>query len=85
MERDEAGESASGGAFEKVKLLGLKVLGEPDKNAINNEQFLRDLKELKNLRSFLIKEAASLELQDLSVLAFGGLNLLRFVASVLRS
>ena len=47
-----------------------------DPNGINDEVFLKDLQQIKNLRSFLIKEAVPVERQD--GLAFGGLNSLHF-------
>lgn len=47
-----------------------------DPNGINDAVFLKDLQQIKNLRSFLIKEAVPIDRQD--GLAFGGLNSLHF-------
>ena len=48
---------------------------EADKNTINNEQFFKDLTRLKELRSFLIQEAVSLE--NPTALQFGPLDSLQ--------
>jgi hypothetical protein len=53
-------------------------VGRPDPYSINDEQFIKDLQELKNLRSFLIKEAVKLQPTDQNAFAFGALNLLRY-------
>jgi hypothetical protein len=52
--------------------------GKPDAYSINDEQFIKDLQQLKKLRSFLIKEAVKLEVTDRNAFAFGALNLLRY-------
>ena len=57
--------------------------GEPDAAKpkgvhIDDAQFIRDLKRLKELRSFLIQEAIPLDTQDSRALSFGNLNLLRY-------
>ena len=48
---------------------------------INDEQFIRDLKRLKDLRSFFIQEAVNIDMADSTALSFGKLNLLRFRGS----
>jgi hypothetical protein len=48
---------------------------------INDEQFISDLKRLKDLRSFFIQGAVNLNVSDLRALSFGRLNLLRFQQS----
>jgi hypothetical protein len=51
----------------------------PDSIEINDPQFIRDLRRLKELRSFLIQEAINLSLDDSNnPLSFGKLNLLRY-------
>jgi len=54
---------------------------EDRENSINDEQFIRDLKRLKELRSFLIQEAINISPGDSSPLSFGRLNLLRYSLS----
>lgn len=51
---------------------------EPDKIMINDAQFIRDLRRLLELRSFLIQEAISISPEDSTTLSFGRLNLLRY-------
>lgn len=50
----------------------------PEVDLINDWQFIHDLKQLKDLRSFFIQEAIRLETRDSEPLAFGRLNLLRY-------
>jgi len=45
---------------------------------INDEHFIKDLKRLKDLRSFFIKEAVNIDMSGSTALSFGKLNLLRF-------
>jgi hypothetical protein len=45
--------------------------------SVNDEHFIRDLKRLKELRSFLIQEAINVNPGDSGVLSFGRLNLLQ--------
>jgi hypothetical protein len=49
-----------------------------ESNNINDEQFIRDLKRLKELRSFYIQEAINLGSEESSTLSFGRLNLLQY-------
>ena len=61
-----------------------RVLQKPDPFCINDHQFIKDLQQLKDLRSFLIREAVSLDGPDgkksvgPDALSFGELNLLRY-------
>jgi hypothetical protein len=48
---------------------------------INDKQFMKDLQQLKDLRSYLIRDAVKLDAPPNSdLLSFGGLNLLRYNA-----
>ena len=49
-----------------------------DADLINDYPFMRDLKRLKELRSFLIQEAIGVSPQDTKPLSFGKLNSLRY-------
>jgi hypothetical protein len=51
---------------------------EPSDVTVNDEQFIRDLKRLKELRSFLIQEAINISPGDSTPLSFGRLNLLQY-------
>jgi hypothetical protein len=46
------------------------VFNKLDDHGISDEQFLEDLRQLKNLRSFFIKEAVSIETEGTDGLAF---------------
>ncbi len=46
--------------------------------SINDEQFIRDLRRLKELRSFFIQEAVNISSEDPTLLSFGRLNLLQY-------
>lgn len=70
-----AQEGIGGGA--NVFSLG-SATDEPDKVLINDAQFIRDLRRLKELRSFLIQEAINISPADSSPLSFGRLNLLQY-------
>jgi hypothetical protein len=50
----------------------------PDTDAISDEQFIRELKQLKALRSFLIEQAVLIKPSESGVISFGALNLLRY-------
>jgi hypothetical protein len=45
---------------------------------ISDEQFIKDLRKLKELRSFLIEQAVQLQPTESASISFGKLNLLRF-------
>jgi hypothetical protein len=49
-----------------------------NEHAINDEQFAKDLQELKSLRSFFIKQAVSIDTDGSDGLRFGSLNLLYY-------
>jgi hypothetical protein len=68
------------GDAEKKGWLGLFKSKPVDPNSeyINDEQFIDDLKQLKELRSFLTREAVSLASEDPNAVSFKGLNRLRF-------
>jgi hypothetical protein len=60
-------------------VLGLgATIGDPEKVAINDVQFIKDLERLKELRSFLLQEAITISPEDSTSLSFGRLNLLRY-------
>jgi len=54
------------------------ISAESELVVINDEQFIGDLKRLKELRSFLIQEAVGLSTDDSTSLSFGHLNLLKY-------
>jgi hypothetical protein len=54
------------------------AIDEPEKCFISDEHFIRDLKRLKDLRSFLIQEAINISPGDSAPLSFGRLNLLQY-------
>jgi hypothetical protein len=64
-----------------LKIFGMTIrrprLG---KDFISDGQFIRDLQQLKDLRSFLIRDAVKLDALEPNSLSFGGLNLLRYHA-----
>src|SRR5258708_18242446 len=50
----------------------------PVTEAVNDYQFIRDLKRLKELRSFLIQEEITFGPEEFTLLTFGRLNLLQY-------
>ena len=60
-------------AFEKAA-----ALGKPTEFDISDPFFMQDLAKLRELRSFLIREAVKLNSPDKGCLSFGELNLLRY-------
>lgn len=54
------------------------ISAESELVVINDDQFIGDLKRLKELRSFLIQEAVGLSTDDSTSLSFGHLNLLKY-------
>src|SRR5208337_4226228 len=69
-------EDGSSGPAKVISLAG--TADASTKTAISDYQFIRDLKQLKELRSFLIREAVTIS--DPTALSFGRLNLLQFHA-----
>jgi hypothetical protein len=55
-----------------------RVVNPPEKLEINDLQFMKDLRHLKELRSFLIREAINISPSDSNPLSFGKLNLLQY-------
>jgi hypothetical protein len=54
------------------------VRSQATPNDISDEQFIKDLQKLKELRSFLIEQAIQLQPTETASISFGKLNLLRF-------
>ena len=65
--------NGSGLEYEHVRLPSSE-----NRDEINDEQLISDLKRLKNLRSFFIQEAVNIDASALREIRFGRLNLLRF-------
>ena len=71
-------EDGSSNTAKVISLGGAETANVSPKTAINDSHFIRDLTRLKELRSFLIREAVNVS--DPTALSFGRLNLLQFRA-----
>jgi hypothetical protein len=70
---------AQDGISDSANVIGLQPpAGLSDQVLINDWHFTRDLKRLKELRSFLLQEAINISPEDSTTLSFGQLNLLRY-------
>jgi hypothetical protein len=61
-----------------AKSVRLALRRPPTPDDISDEQFMKDLGKIKQLRSFLIEQAVQLQPTEAASISFGKLNLLRF-------
>jgi hypothetical protein len=72
-------QDGTAGVAKVISLGGAGTPETPDQSLINDHGFIKDLNALKELRSFVIREAVNVE--DPTALSFGRLDLLRYDAN----